>query len=404
VTPKALDGDRKEMTFLEHLEELRSRLLKSLLSVIAGMLVCWFFREEIRRFLEEPLYTAWRMVPGLPEPTPLSFTSLMEPFMVYLKISAVGGLFLASPVVFYHLWRFISPGLYHRERRLMIPFVMLSSVLFIVGSAGAYRYVFPLGFSFFLTFSAGGTVQEHRETVAAVAPLRPVRKPSSQNGTHATKSKSQKVQAVSSHPSVLTDSTSRAVALYRALETALGKKPCGTFTSTREHRDVRLRYHPNSSRCPEDPTELRLLRNGIDTDLLLTPVFAGPDRLVYETVDENRPLQTAYTLRVIQPPKNRLMPILMVRDYLNFATRLLLAFGLVFELPILLFFLAFAGIADHRQLIRFGRWFVVLSVVLSAILTPPDVLTQILLATPLVLLYYISILLIYLFVPRRAGE
>ena len=90
----------------------------------------------------------------------------------------------------------------------------------------------------------------------------------------------------------------------------------------------------------------------------------------------------------------------MLKDYLSFAVRLILAFGLMFELPILITFLSMAGIVNYKQLIKFFRWFIVLAVLFGAMLTPPDVITQLLLATPLVLLYLISIVVAYIFGPK----
>jgi sec-independent protein translocase protein TatC len=90
----------------------------------------------------------------------------------------------------------------------------------------------------------------------------------------------------------------------------------------------------------------------------------------------------------------------MVKDYLSFAIRLIIAFGLIFELPIFISFLAIAGIVNYRQLIAFFRYFFVISVIAGAILTPPDVVTQLLLAAPLMLLYALSIVVAYLFGER----
>ena len=91
--------DEKKMSFLEHLEELRKRLITCAISMFVGMIICWFFREQILSFLLDPLYQAWRQVEGLEEPRPLNYSSMLEPFVANLKLSAVGGLFLSAPVV-----------------------------------------------------------------------------------------------------------------------------------------------------------------------------------------------------------------------------------------------------------------------------------------------------------------
>ncbi len=403
------------MTFIEHLEELRSRLLKSVVAIFAGMIVCWVFREDIRLFLEAPLYEAWRAVPGLPPPSPLSFTSLIEPFMAYLKIAGIGGLFLAAPVVFYHLWRFIAPGLYRSEQRIALPFVVVSSLLFVVGSIGAYRYVFPVGFTYFLEFAAGGSVENHEADVRAfVPPKKPA--PAKKAGATAAEKKTAAKRAAQGmnrarwKAKIAQQQAQRAAAesrdasagkLIRWLADRMGSGPCGEFSAKRQKSDVYLRYLFFADRCGEPPAEMIVSRNGRPLDISFTWGLPSGGRQVFAAVDANAPRAGQYSLRVVRPAVNKLAPMLMVKDYLDFALKLLLAFGVVFELPILILFLAWAGIVDHRQLFSFGRWFIVLSLVIGAILTPPDVFTQVMLAVPLILLYYVSALLAYLFFGRK---
>ncbi len=436
-----MNADNKDssetMTFMDHLEELRQRLVKCLLAVVAGLLVCWFFREELRQFLEAPLYAAWQSVPGLPAPAPLSFTSLMEPFVAYMKIAGIGGLFFASPVIFYQLWRFVSPGLYNREKRMALPFVFISSTLFILGSVGAYAYVFPLGFSFFLQFSSGGAVEEYDASPVAVtlpeatekgeqesvadervedgemksprtkSPLPPLKKGETEKAA-VKKGESEKAavkkgsKEISTTPPTATSKTGfsndawrQVRRAYAWVEKKLLGESCGKFGAekTPDISGVRLWFEYSKERCGPRPVALQLERNDQALALDFSLVKETADTIRYEAVDNSQVRETAlnYRLQVVREPAQKLLPVLMVKDYLDFAVKLLLAFGLVFELPILIFFLAYAGIVDYMQLIRFGRWFVVLSLTVAAILTPPDVVTQILLATPLVILYYLSI-------------
>lgn len=423
-----MNADNKDssetMTFMEHLEELRQRLVKCLLAVVAGLLVCWFFREELRQFLEAPLYAAWQSVPGLPAPAPLSFTSLMEPFVAYMKIAGIGGLFFASPVIFYQLWRFVSPGLYNREKRMALPFVFISSTLFILGSAGAYAYVFPLGFSFFLQFSSGGAVEEYDASPVAVtlpeatekgeqsekesgtderiedgemkSPL-PLKK--GETGKAPLKKGDKGISAnspVAGRKKDFSNDAWRQVRrAYAWVEKKLLGESCGKFGAekTPDISGAKLWFEYSKKRCGPRPVALQLERNDEALALDFALVKETADTVRYEAVDDSRVQKTSlnYRLQVVREPAQKLLPVLMVKDYLDFAVKLLLAFGLVFELPILIFFLAYAGIVDYMQLIRFGRWFIVLSLTVAAILTPPDVVTQILLATPLIILYYLSI-------------
>lgn len=244
------------MTFVEHLEELRWRLIKCIVAVIFTTIGCWIARDTILSFLVNPLYRAWVQVEGLRKPEPLHFSSLLEPFITYLKLSVIGGVLFGSPVIFYQLWKFVSPGLYPKERRYTTAFVLVSSLLFIGGSLLSYAIVFPIGFRFFLELATQSSAD------------------------------------------------------------------------------------------------------------------------------------------------SQLSPMLMNDEYLSLAVRLLLAFGLVFELPVLITFLAMAEIVSYRQLLKFSRYFIVLAFIIGAVLTPPDALTQIMMAVPLITLYFLSIAVAYIFRPK----
>lgn len=126
------------MSFLEHLEELRKRLVWSVLAVAAGFMVCWWKAREIFQFLEAPVIAV------LPKGTKLAYTQLTEPFMLYVNIALLAGTILASPVILFQLWLFIAPGLYRNERRWAAPFVMLSVLFFFAGCAFGYRIAFPM--------------------------------------------------------------------------------------------------------------------------------------------------------------------------------------------------------------------------------------------------------------------
>ncbi|MDQ1355610.1 MAG: Sec-independent protein translocase protein TatC [Acidobacteriota bacterium] len=132
------------MTFFEHLGELRKRILYSVFFILVFFLVSWAFVEKIYQFLAHPLLQF--MPPG----EKLAFTSLTEPFMMYMKLALISGLFLACPFVFYQLWLFIAPALYNKEKRLVMPFVFFTTFFFLLGGAFGYYYVFPWACRFFL--------------------------------------------------------------------------------------------------------------------------------------------------------------------------------------------------------------------------------------------------------------
>jgi sec-independent protein translocase protein TatC len=253
-------NDELQMTFWEHLEELRGRILKALLAFVVGAGTAWVYRGEVLLWLITPFVTAWSQSihgqgPALHAPAPASS------FVAYLRLSLMAGFIFALPVIFYQIWAFVAPGLYQRERRYALPFVVSSMGLFLGGGYFGWKLAFPVAFKYLLDFS--GMV---------------------------------------------------------------------------EGKEISIRVEPT----------------------------------------------------------------IMIGDYIDFVSRMLLAFGTVFELPVLVFFLAVAGVVNHTHLIKFARYFVVLAFFISAIITPPDVMSQFLLAVPLCLLYLVSIGIAWLMARNRA--
>lgn len=234
--------ERSRMTIWEHLEELRKRLIISLLAIVAGFMVCWFFREQLFNIVQAPFLKL------VSKGDKLSFISLTEPFMVYMKLSAVAALIFTSPILITQLWLFISPGLYKRERRYALPFIFFSTLCFLSGCLFAYYYVFPFACRYFL--SVGSNFKQ----------------------------------------------------------------------------------------------EVR------------------------------------------------------VDDYFSLFSKLILSIGLIFETPILAFFLARMGIINHHFLLSKLKYAILLAFVISAIITPtPDMVTQTILAVPMIGLYGVSILIAWMF-------
>ena len=285
------------MTFGDHLEELRARIMRAGFAVLLGMVAGWHFREQLFAWLLRPLEIAWfcrarhgctvqgvydwmlhaprfraaraaaeaglRANPsGFPIDPQVHFPDPTSAFVSYLKIAAIGGFVLALPVVFYQLWAFIAPGLYDREKKLIAPFVFFSTLFFLGGALFGYHFVFPVGYEWFLGF--GGMV-------------------------------------------------------------------AGTQV--------------------------------------------------------------------------KVVPTIMMDEYLGFTSQMLLAFGVVFQLPLFVFFLSLAGIVTWQQLLKFGRYFTVIAFVIAAVLTPtPDVYSQVMLALPLVGLYFVAVGLAFVFAPKKKPE
>lgn len=145
------------MSFWQHLAELRKRLLRSAFAIIGGFALAYSFHKEIFRILRYPFDTAYQNV--YHAPPKLISISLMEGFMVYLKMSLLVGFFIASPVIFYQIWKFIAPGLRESERKHVVPFVFLATLFFVGGAVFGYFLVFPKGFEYFLTVTQGENIE-----------------------------------------------------------------------------------------------------------------------------------------------------------------------------------------------------------------------------------------------------
>lgn len=129
------------MTFLEHLDELRKRILYSLIAIITTFVVAWIFREPIFQFLSQPILN---VVPKLVVIKPT------EPFTIYLKVSFTAAIFMAIPVILIQTWLFIAPGLYRREKKYALPFLIFSTILFVLGGMFAYYIILPPALRFLL--------------------------------------------------------------------------------------------------------------------------------------------------------------------------------------------------------------------------------------------------------------
>jgi len=136
--------DLKRMTLLEHLEELRKRIGWSLVAILVGFLLCWYWAPPIFAWLSVPI------TQFLPVGEKLAFTGLVDPFMLYMKVALLAGIFLASPVVLWQFWLFVSPALYRHERRVAVPFIVSTTAFFLAGGYFGYKIAFPMVVRFLL--------------------------------------------------------------------------------------------------------------------------------------------------------------------------------------------------------------------------------------------------------------
>ncbi len=135
---------------IEHLAELRTRLIRSLLAFVVGMVACFIIADPILNFLVDPIADVLR---ARGEDPRLIFTAPQEKFFVLIRISLIGGLAVSFPVIAYQLWMFVAPGLYRSEKGAFLPFIVASPALFMLGAAFAHYIVTPLAMNFFIGFS-----------------------------------------------------------------------------------------------------------------------------------------------------------------------------------------------------------------------------------------------------------
>ena len=157
--PDPAEPPEGRMTFLEHLDELRKRITHAVGALFAGFIIAFAFINRVFDFVYQRLAGA---VPG----GKLIYTEAPEMFMLWIKIAALTGVLIASPYIMLQVWLFIAPGLYAKEKKLAIPFVMSSSALFIGGAAFSHFFVFPAAWNFFASFT-----NEYVEFLPRVGPI-----------------------------------------------------------------------------------------------------------------------------------------------------------------------------------------------------------------------------------------
>jgi sec-independent protein translocase protein TatC len=149
--------DDQQMTLVEHLTELRYRVVKMLQGIVLGMGLCLYFSEDILTVIRKPI------LPYLGENGGLVFTGVMDKFMAHIKVGALAGVILTCPYWLYHVWKFVSPGLYKNERKYAAGFIVTGSTLFLLGVVFVYYLVFPAAFEYL--FAIGGSADKPMITI-----------------------------------------------------------------------------------------------------------------------------------------------------------------------------------------------------------------------------------------------
>ncbi len=336
--------DDTPMPLVEHLAELRRRIIWSLLAFVVAMMACFAVWNPIFNFLTRPLCAA---LEARGQPCHLVLIQLQEGFFVAVQIAMLGGFVLAFPVISYQLWRFVAPGLYRSEKRAFLPFLVASPVMFALGAAFAFYVVTPIAFNFFLNFQQLGTPP----AMVAAPPSAP-----SPTIRHEA--------AAPDHASDPASGRTPTAAENRPLPPAADPASRGTPPSAATPTgEAPAPQPPTAAGAPaaHGEAEHLLARAGI--------VFQGS-----------------------------------VKEYLSLSVKFIIAFGLCFQLPVLLTLMGRAGLISSAGLKSGRKWAVVIILTLAAIATPPDVLSQLILFAAVYGLYEISIQLVALVERRRKAE
>lgn len=150
ATRRQVEERMQSMSFLGHLEELRRRIIWAAIYTAGGFGVCWWLHELIFGYMQKPIVQA---LANHDLPTKLTYLNPTDPFNMYLKVSFIAGLFVASPFVLYQVWAFVSPGLYRHEKRYVFPFMFSTVLLFLAGGYFGYRLVYPAALDFLIGYS-----------------------------------------------------------------------------------------------------------------------------------------------------------------------------------------------------------------------------------------------------------
>ncbi len=361
-----------EMSFLEHLQELRVRLLWSVVAVVVFAALSFTFAREIIAFMMGPLEMATQGMTIRPE---LHFTSITEPLFQSFKIALFAGIFFAFPFWFWQLWLFIAPGLFEKERKLVRPIILSASLLFLTGSSFAYYLAVPTAYRFLLIYANPQKLQP--------APKAPKRSGLVFEWHPASKAKQ------------TAPPTSKPTKPSKSTKLSKSTKPTKTLAPTKPPGV--LSFDMNAKRKP---------KGVVRWTLALPPKYIQqPQKLLQDLQKKHEihltfrhgPNQAPSQLRILLPVPGKagglgLKPILTLQAYLNVSSWFLLGFGVVFQTPLVIFLLIFVGLVTPELLARYRRHAFVAILAISAVLTPTgDPINLMMMAIPMYVLYEIGL-------------
>jgi sec-independent protein translocase protein TatC len=389
------------MSLAEHLTELRSRLLKCTLAVLILGAISLIFARPIFGLMMRPVLDA---LP--PEGRSLIYTSGIEEINVLMKVGVYCGIFLTTPVILWQIWGFVSPGLFPEERRYASPFVVLGSVAFIVGSLFCYFAVLPSMFKFLLN-EEDAVALESRLDVARLRTedaLRFLRLGDAERAGQLAKEANATLHADGDGKLAEPEQVpSETVELSARLE-GLGR----LVDATAEGFGTPARL---------------VLRQAVEKRVVAAEAFGRKDFVVAASAMD----EAASLLAGVAPTRTEELsglwklekelaagharhealrwtrPMLSMDEQLSLVLVLILAFGVIFELPLVMALLGIVGVVKSRWLFRYQRHAFVVCLILAAIITPTgDVVNLSLMAGPMLLCYELGVLAVWMIERRRA--
>ncbi|MBI5544809.1 MAG: twin-arginine translocase subunit TatC [Deltaproteobacteria bacterium] len=388
-----------KLTLYEHLSELRGRLWKVTLVVLAlgGASLAW--SREIFNLLMRPVLAA------LPEGNrALVYTSGIEEINVLLKVGLYAGLFLATPVALHQLWKFVAPGLLKSERRAVGPFVAFGTVFFVAGALFCYWAILPSMFRFLLTPGEAGPVRERitlsRARAEDAGRLFFAGEPAgaAAMAREAVGELSGKGEGQIAPPPVLTTSPlemgERAARLGRLLDLALGQP-----SAERSSLALAVKLHAEAEKLLSQGSLQQAAVNLEESLAALAQSFPDDAGSLREIWSAQRHLAAAQ-FRLGQEEWTK--PMLSMKEQLSLVLMLEVAFGAIFELPLIMALLAMIGLLKFRFVAKYQRYAILACVVLAAIVSPTgDVVNLSLMAVPMVVCFEVGVLLVWVFERRR---
>ena len=408
--------DEFRMSLSEHLGELRKRLGRVVVSVLVLGVGALFFAKTLYGLLMLPVL---RALP--PEASALVYTSAIEEFNVYMKVGLYGGVFLTTPVILYQLWGFVSPGLYENERKLAAPFIFFGTLAFIAGAAFCYFAVLPQMFKFLLREEAAIALEGRLNTgrlreedairflrlgniARAGALAREATRDLEASGEGQAKAaKKQQLFGleldlsleVQLMPKTSVDVISRLEGLGRLIDAArsgFGDAALPHLFATMEKRQEAVaaygkRDFPNALRLADEAAKLlEAIDPAAVTDMASLWQLErdlGTGKATYESNTWTRPM-------------------LSMSEQLTLVLILILAFGLIFELPLVMAVLSLVGLVKASFLFKYQRHAFVVCLIVAAIITPTgDAVNLALMAGPMLACYELGVLLVWLLEKRR---